>query len=87
MISIFKKFIITILIVIALIVIGVLVQRFILQRNNIFYGPATYDYEDCITEEIGEIKPNQELCVEYPDLIPTKVYYSEGWKVVCCKKR
>jgi|AntAceMinimDraft_16_1070373.scaffolds.fasta_scaffold10522_3 hypothetical protein len=85
--NIFKKIIITTLTIIILIVIGILVQRFILQRNNVFYGTTAYDYEDCIIEEIEEIKSNQELCVESSNLIPAKVYYSEGWKVVCCKKR
>lgn len=85
MISILKKFIVIILIAIILIVIGILAKRFIFQSSDIFHTPLIYNNKDCIIEELEEIKPNQELCVDYSNFIPTKVYYSDGWKVVCCK--
>lgn len=72
--------------IIILLLAGVLIQRFLLQKESANYVPASVDSEGCITENIGGIKPDQELCQDHPDLKPVKTYYADGWKVVCCKE-
>ena len=78
-----KNIIIAILI---LILAGIGVYRFFFYQPPVSYVPAAVDSESCITKDLGQVKPDQELCVDHPDLIPAKTYYSNGWKVVCCEK-
>ena len=81
-----KEIIIGLIAAAVLVAAGVLIQRFFFQEENTSYVPSGFDAENCVVEQVDHIKPNQKLCVEHPRKMPAKTYYSDGWKVVCCKR-
>ncbi len=67
-----------------LITSGILIAIYFWPKRGPNYIPITPDLENCIIEEIGNPTPYQEICLnkEYP--IPTKIYFDNGWRAVCC---
>ncbi|MCD6500883.1 hypothetical protein J7K42_02660 [bacterium] len=54
------------------------------KKRGPIYLPVTPDLKNCIVEEIETPAPYQKVCLNKKYPLPSKVYFQDGWKVICC---
>jgi len=77
-----KSIILISILIIVFVSVGILF--WLRERRAPIYIPTTPDLKNCIVEEIRTPTPYQKICLNKDYPLPAKVYFQDGWKVICC---